>query len=301
MTIFLTILLLGIPIAILALYFVVWGGLKITGIKDIPKKKILGYVFFSLILSLIAEIFVVQTLEIGGNSEVILIHVARSIFSLFITYVLLRYYLRVPQERFWYFFLYLILAGIVLSGLISLPGILSQSVEEKVERGIETYSEVANWQTYTNKVFGFEFKYPLDWRAHVNTFAGEPSMILCPPEFFSEENEVWGTWSGNGEGCASSPRRWFQGDGMVLVEGIGEVTEEDYEKIWKERIADAQPIFVVYLFDSNEKRESSQGDIYLGQSTAGTHFRINANVNDFPEYQTIFNQILSTFRFIEEE
>jgi len=158
---------------------------------------------------------------------------------------------------------------------------------------LEEKNETANWNIYQDEKYGFEIKYPQDWRGHINYFADEPSMIFCSPEFFSENNEGWLTFSGSEKGCASGRRIWAQDDGTILIEGIGKVSGEAYAKEWKEKLN--KPIRNIHLFIYSSEEET-RTDVYLGEKN-GLHYYLLAP----PEYGEIFNKMFATFKFIEKE
>ncbi len=125
-------------------------------------------------------------------------------------------------------------------------------------------------------------------------------MIFCSPDFFEEENDGWLSWNNNPEtkGCASKRRVWAQ-DGqinLIMVEGIGEVSRNEYNQKWKAKIL--KPISSVSLFVSQGKMEYADklSHVYLGNNHFGYWYLIRSG--DDTENSKVFNQVLSTFKFI---
>lgn len=151
--------------------------------------------------------------------------------------------------------------------------------------------ETADWETYRNEKYGFEIKYPEDWRVVVDDFRGELNKF-CPPPFFGEQNEGW---LGDG-GCAIKRRIWPTND-KILIEGIGEVLETEYKEKWEEKIN--KSIFGIYLFVFMKRITLEPDEVELGKNPRDDHwYYLSAPLTDFPEYKNVFNQMLSTFKFV---
>ncbi len=162
--------------------------------------------------------------------------------------------------------------------------------------------ETANWQTYKNDKYGFEIKYPETWRGHINAFLGEPNMIFCPPEFFSENSGAWMSWTNapDGKGCASVRRMWSRANGNILIEGIGEVSPEVYKNNWEEKLS--QPVLsILLLARKTESKSANINRIYLGKDSDGLYWYLDFPSSGFLEYKPTFEKILSTFKFLEDE
>jgi hypothetical protein len=150
-----------------------------------------------------------------------------------------------------------------------------------------------NWKTYRNEEYGFEIRYPRDWRATINDFRGEPNMMFCPPEFFSEKNDGWL----DSNGCPWKRRIWpANGPETIIIEGVGEVPWEVYKAEWEEKIN--KPFFQIYLFRFTTYTPPTEDEAYLGQGPFNYHWYLSGKNEKFIR---IFNQMLSTFRFIEVE
>jgi len=159
-------------------------------------------------------------------------------------------------------------------------------------------SDIVGWEKYQNNKYKFSINYPESWRADTNSFAGEPNMIFCSPDFFVEKNSGWLSWTENPDkkGCASNRRIWDNGK-TIKIEGIGDVSPDEYNRVWKEKIN--KPISSISLFVSYEKENYADkvSHIYLGNNSSGYWYLIK-NGND-AENPDVFNKMSSTFKFID--
>jgi len=171
----------------------------------------------------------------------------------------------------------------------------------------ETKDETADWKTYRNEEYGFEVKYPGDWQLDLR---GAPSSVrfdvnkdnfLTKKEFRERlGNEYTYRWH---------YYRWkFYDDIEIKVyvslnELPGNVNNLDLEKWIEKRMED-------YLISKNSKKEitvNKYKGIEVKELGYGSYRSIFLLRNSFiynffldayhPEMD-IFNQMLSTFRFI---
>lgn len=160
-------------------------------------------------------------------------------------------------------------------------------------------SDIPGWERYQNNNYKFSIDYPMQWRAHINSFAGEPNMIFCSPDFFEEKNIGWLSFNDDPEtkGCASKRRVWSEdGQNLIMVEGVGEVVVDEYYRKWKEKIT--VPISSVSLFVKAEKMDyaDKSSHVYLGNNSFGHWYLIKDG--DDVNNDNVFNKIRSTFKFI---
>jgi len=151
--------------------------------------------------------------------------------------------------------------------------------ERKIETQNTSSAETAGWKTYTDKEYGFEVKYPADWRVKP---IGDVNMVFCPPEYFEEKNDGW--LGSTGDGCAMKRRVWpADCSNTCLIEGIGEVSEKEYKEKWEAKIN--KPFFNIYLFF----KEVESPDI---------SWEFQANLNKFSEYKETYEQIENSFKIL---
>ena len=110
---------------ILAPYFIILGGLKILNIQGISSSKIIGYVIIYVILFFLVEKFFNPLVGLGTESNRLISYFTNNLIYLAINFLLLKYYFQLSGKKLWHFFLYLIIAGLIFSALVSLPAILS--------------------------------------------------------------------------------------------------------------------------------------------------------------------------------
>jgi hypothetical protein len=124
-------------------------------------------------------------------------------------------------------------------------------------------------------------------------------MIFCSPNFFQEKNDGWLSWTENPNipGCASKRRIWSQDTNTILIEGIGEISTTEYSQKWKDKVE--KPISSIYLFVQRDKGYENEGRKYLGSNSFGYWYLVKEG--DDPENNVVFNQMLSTFKFVEKE
>lgn len=134
--------------------------------------------------------------------------------------------------------------------------------------------ETANWQTYTNEEYGFEIKYPKDWHH-------DDSQPLTVSLF----------------------KIFERGDCSLSVSGIGRQDLDNYiieyyGKNWPQKIEN------ININGIPAKKIGNNYWIYRGEAGTIASFQITQrttmpnNVYN-QECANIFNQMLSTFRFLE--
>jgi len=120
--------------------------------------------------------------------------------------------------------------------------------------------EIGSWQTYKNQEFGFEIKYPGDWKVAENLFVLKPSLVFCPANL---------------------------------------ATDPDPEVICKLKTGAAKPQYedgMIYLFkyDKSVSKPNNPAYRFLGLDSQGNYYYLYPTGNN----ELILNQMLPTFRFL---
>ena len=151
----------------------------------------------------------------------------------------------------------------------------------------------ANWKTYTNTKSGFEFKYPTDWDTYQPVVEGGVlRLYVAPKNTINEISDMYGRGGGFGGG------KFFTFT-ISEVEEIPNYKSDEYEKITSNSFMLSSLKTIRYFkealqsmpgFDAGDKTETvvfqKDGKNYL------------ISLIDY-QYKTVFDQILSTFKFLE--
>lgn len=187
---------------------------------------------------------------------------------------------------------------IVVVGILAIGGVLAYQYwwpPEEVERAeVKTPAdETTDWETYRNEEYGYEVRYPSDWK-----FYDEKIIItFCGPEYWQQVGDCRMAGKGstaaiilrndsldiNKEGfCHENPLNIFCGEifsqkEAVIGERDGKIFEMDIDNgsivaLWKKASTDDR----MYKLSADE-------------------------LKDFPGHQDISNLMLSTFKFTEKE
>lgn len=119
MTLFYLFLPIYFALIFVAPYLIIWGGLKILRISGISKSKIVGYVIIYVILFFLIEELFKPLFGLSIESKRFISYFTDNLIYLVANFLLLKYYLHLSGRKLWQFFLYLIVAGLILSGIIS--------------------------------------------------------------------------------------------------------------------------------------------------------------------------------------
>lgn len=122
----------------------------------------------------------------------------------------------------------------------------------------------ADWQTYTNQQYGFEIKYPSDWKAAKNILSLEPNLVFCPDSLATDSDPQ--VICKMEQGGAGSPK-------PVYAKGM------------------------VYLFLSTYGKSKNPAYRYLGFDAKGIYYLHSDSVDN----QAITDAMVETFKFFAPE
>ncbi len=187
-----------------------------------------------------------------------------------------------------------------------------------------TPDPTANWKTYTNKTYAYSFKYPQDW--NLDASRAEPATANNPP---ASPNTSWVSLSKDGYTFTFD----YNVSGIGGVESIAARSEEitiDNRKFLKSYVDNKAnpPCFPspvlgidpqtgkllqpkqecyqyfdqIFIDDLSIPKGIASGIVTINGKTSGIGFELPTltMLDDptFVKYNTIFNQILYTFQFL---
>lgn len=165
-------------------------------------------------------------------------------------------------------------------------------------------NETVRWETYRSNEYKFEINYPYTWNTGINPMGGGPAII--PPLTESKEGAfpvIWDT------------KVWFGRTGVQTVdEIISEVTNPDNNKLISESVISLGNLNgreIVYTckdcgikYDSafDLYRPGREGKIVFIENNEDIFFIWLFYYKNDPKadyYMNVFNQMLSTFKFLK--
>jgi len=184
------------------------------------------------------------------------------------------------------------------------PGV--RVVEKIILQGVSD-SEIKNWNHYEARTLGFAFDYPKSF--------GEFSITISPGErgekfFGTFTNAYADMWMG---GITSDFEAGREGN---ITDAQGYIEDEQGNFYFNFRGARGNQIFPIKIVSTNatkfiliEDKPSSGTSFYLGRRTNHIAALVNSKNKEFPGFailidkekinQSLFEQILSTFKFID--
>jgi len=191
---------------------------------------------------------------------------------------------------------------------------LSNNIEET-----SIHELTSDWNTYSNEYFGFEFRFPQNWVAYSETFDNPHKQVLV--EKIQDLKAADPDCTGGGCFLGESPKRVF-----FIIEKlkINTIVEPDLEKKENENLSDWIKRYInnhnsqyynnsTYNIVVTENLEINgnnavkvEATIYTGAFVLGEYFIENEEFgivsigmwNNYGDNKNIFDQIISTFKFI---
>lgn len=178
-------------------------------------------------------------------------------------------------------------------------------------------NKTADWKTYTFRDLGFEIKLPLDWDTYGRrenttndldyTITGE-TVFLGPSKFKEAEVEAW-------------PAMFAKPVVLSITKGTKFYSKEqgrylDFEEVLDKRRMEFQKGAIDESFEEKQGFLNSHSTVILSNTSTNSetgekyksieiHERDEEIITGFwdktNEYYSIFDQILSTFKFVEED
>lgn len=147
--------------------------------------------------------------------------------------------------------------------------------EERVEEWKFKEDDISNWQTYRNDEFGFEVKYPSTHMTEIETVQETPEISCFSFNLFSKEqpkeSSIFGIYIDcGGRGLGNQEAKEYVVNGKKAKSYSFEYPALGYEYI------------LIVLFEDNNT------------------YNFTGNKIRTPEQRMLFDQILSTFRFVGE-
>lgn len=119
MTLFYLFLPIYFALIFVAPYLIIWGGLKILRISGISRSKIIGYVIIYIVLFFLIEELFKPLVGLSTEPKRFISYFTDNLIYLVANFLLLKYYFHLSGKKLWQFFFYLIITGLILSGIIS--------------------------------------------------------------------------------------------------------------------------------------------------------------------------------------
>ncbi len=173
-----------------------------------------------------------------------------------------------------------LVGGIVVWQYYGMPEEEDETPEEKLPK-----DETADWKTYRNEEYGFEIKYPKDWNCAKDmvrsSVSSPPKMVFCSPKFYDPKG-----------GCKTKRTEH-------VTSTLGEIrlfvfkTKGEKEKYCYGDI-ELKIINGIRIEVCNDG-----ADAFWENASGSYYYHLYRNREE--QYREIFNQMLSTFRFIEED
>ena len=179
-------------------------------------------------------------------------------------------------KTFWIF----ILALIIVAGIVSWTAILFYPKQTDKNLPVSV-SEMENWKTYRNDMYGFEFKYPSDWVVEHEINSGDLDRVVL---YLPRDLEY-----GTGVTFIATDSKLGGGIELDRLEKEGKIQK-------KEKIVLNNIEYSVYYYNNNEYERPYEIIISFAKDNKNYWFVSNTN-NNYQSGRQELDLILSTFKF----
>lgn len=216
-----------------------------------------------------------------------------------------------PSPKRKYILIAAIVAVIVSAGILLLLMQKEAPLQapEVKEPDVIIEDEIANWQTYRSEEYGFEVKYPKDWffRAESGEVVfGDNDItiiLIAAPRYEYTLQEIIATQYSLAEDSLFTPYL-----GKQIIETLEEITVDEEQALFRtikwgppeppdfqQRLNEKGRPAIWPLQETVEQQTLLVHDVY--------YYRISGNADgeNIKEEEQLYDQILSTFRFVEKE
>ena len=204
------------------------------------------------------------------------------------------------QKGFAHLFLVIAIVVICIGGLLHFSwqkGLIKTNPNQQPSPTPNTsIDETANWNTYKNNEYGFEFKYPPDWKEK-QTYGkkGFENLIL----FGKKEEDSWSVSNGD-----LTFQRYINSQNLPFKDYILDymVNTQPLPDDPEERMQSARNT----IMKMNDLNFHGYDALMLKDSTIYIYLNpdiisLNIYSPQTKEHKLIFNQILSTFEFVDNQ
>lgn len=163
----------------------------------------------------------------------------------------------------------------------------SELTSQVVSQPTQPTDETANWKTYTDAKNGFSFKYPNDW----DTYPFSGIMIIAPQDVVASAKKLQGGVDGG---------KWMVSD-LQVKQSSSTFTSDAYQSIVPSKITVGGKEGTLYTITVT--KPSPLGEV--GDKVLTVEVSVNGKFIQYDlldaKYQSVFNQILSTFQFTDQK
>jgi len=205
-------------------------------------------------------------------------------------------YIFITKEKTnWKYLLIIFILGIIIgAGTLWLTSKQKVSPAElpEIKKQEKVEDETTNWKTYRNEEYKYTIKYPQNWKIEEAKIEGPENIksVIC----FGPQDKIY-----------------YFGSGRInpacIEVSIG--TLEQYRKVYPEEVAIERKEVVISGYPVLVERRGYDELFYIFEHPTNKNTRVtirdyinmitNINITERNDLKNIFDQMLSTFRFLE--